>query len=135
MNIGEAARQSGLPAKTIRFYEDIGLVLPNARRSNGYRDFGERDVHELRFVAHGRSLGFSVEQCRALLDLYRDRDRASAEVKAIAAARMADIDRKIEELRAMRATLEHFIERCHGDDRPECPILDGLASVGGVLAT
>jgi MerR family copper efflux transcriptional regulator len=135
MNIGEAARQSGLPAKTIRFYEDIGLVLPEARRANGYRDFGERDVHELRFVARARSLGFSVQQCRALLDLYRDRDRASAEVKAIAEARMADIDRKIEELRAMKTTLAYLIERCHGDDRPDCPILDDLANPGGAPLT
>jgi MerR family copper efflux transcriptional regulator len=135
MNIGEAARMSGLPAKTIRFYEDIGLVLPGARRANGYRDFGERDVHELRFVARARSLGFTVAQCRALLDLYRERDRASAEVKAIAAARMAEIDRKIAELQGMKTTLAYLIERCHGDDRPECPILDDLASVEGARET
>ena len=130
MNIGEAARRSGLPPKTIRFYGDIGLVRPNARRANGYRDFDDRDLHELRFVARARSLGFSVEQCRALLDLYRDRTRASAEVKAIAEARVADIDRKIEELVAMRATLQHLVERCHGDDRPECPIIDDFAGAG-----
>lgn len=131
MNIGEVVKRSGLPAKTIRFYEDIGLVQPTARRANGYRDFDDGDLHELRFVARARSLGFSVEHCRTLLDLYRDRSRTSAEVKAIAAARVADIDRKIAELVAMRATLEHLIERCHGDDRPECPILDDFARSPG----
>jgi MerR family transcriptional regulator, copper efflux regulator len=127
VNIGEVAKRSGLPAKTIRFYEDIGLVEPQARRANGYRDFDHRDLHELRFVARARSLGFTVEQCRALLDLFHDRSRASVDVKAIAQIRVAEIERKIEELMAMRATLEHLIERCHGDDRPECPILDDLA--------
>ena len=92
MNIGEVAKRSGLPAKTIRFYEDIGLVEPQARRANGYRDFDERDLHELRFVARARSL-----TCRALLDLFRDRSRASADVKAIARDRVAEIERKIEE--------------------------------------
>jgi len=127
MNIGEVARRSGLPAKTIRFYEDIGLVQPNARRPNGYRDFDQRDLHELRFVARARSLGFTVDECRALLDLYRNRSRASAEVKAIAAARMTEIDAKIESLQDMKATLSHLIARCHGDDRPDCPILEDLA--------
>lgn len=127
MNIGEVAKRSGLPPKTIRFYEDIGLVEPQARRSNGYRDFDDRDLNELSFVARARSLGFTVEQCRALLDLYRDRSRASADVKAVARARVADIDRKIRELTAMRATLEHLIERCHGDDRPDCPIIEDFA--------
>ena len=127
VNIGEVAKRSGLPAKTIRFYEDIGLVEPQARRANGYRDFDHRDLHELRFVARARSLGFTVEQCRALLDLFRDRSRASADVKSIAQARVTDIERKIEELMAMRATLEHLIERCQGNDRPECPILEDFA--------
>ena len=127
MNIGEVARRSGLPAKTIRFYGEIGLVEPQGRRLNGYRDFDERNLHELRFVARARSLGFTVEQCRTLLDLFRDRGRASADVKAIARARVADIEHKIAELTAMRATLEHLIERCHGDDRPDCPILEDLA--------
>ncbi len=130
MNIGEAARQSGLPAKTIRFYDDILLIRPSARRANGYRDYDARDLHELRFVGRARSLGFSVEQCRLLLDLYRDRGRASAEVKALAAARMAEIERKIAELRGMQATLAALIEHCHGDQRPECPILEDLAGTG-----
>jgi MerR family transcriptional regulator, copper efflux regulator len=127
VNIGEVAKRSGLPVKTIRFYEDIGLVQPNARQPNGYRDFDGRDLHELRFVARARSLGFTVEECRTLLDLYRDRSRASAEVKAIATARVADIEHKIAALVAMKATLEHLIERCHGDQRPDCPILADLA--------
>lgn len=127
MNIGVVVKRSGLPAKTIRFYEDIGLVQPTARRANGYRDFDDSDLHELRFVARARSLGFRVEDCRTLLDLYRNRSRTSAEVKVVAKAHLVDIERKIAELVAMRGTLEHLIERCHGDDRPECPILDEFA--------
>ena len=128
MNIGEAARRSGLTAKTIRFYEQIGLIRPAPRAGNAYRDYGERDVHVLRFVARARALGFSVEQCRELLALYADRARASADVKAIAQAHIADIERRVAELAAMRATLRHLVERCHGDDRPDCPILEELAA-------
>ena len=127
MNIGEAARQSGLPAKTLRYYEDIGLVTPARRSGSGYRDYGERDVHRLRFLQRARSLGFSVEQCRELLALYDDRDRASADVKAMALARIADIERKMVELSAMKATLAELARRCHGDARPDCPILEDLA--------
>ena len=130
MNIGEAARRSGLTTKTIRFYEDIGLVPAAGRDVNGYRRYGEREVHLLHFVHRARSLGFGVEQCRELLQLYADRDRASADVKAIAQARIADIDRKIAELEAMKATLAELVTRCHGDDRPDCPILEGLAAAG-----
>ena len=129
MNIGDAAERSGLPAKTIRYYEDIGLVTPSGRRANGYRDYDDRDVHRLRFVQRSRSLGFTVEECRELLGLYADTNRASADVKAIATERIADIDRKIAELEAMRHTLTRLAEQCHGDDRPDCPILDGLAAV------
>ena len=127
MNISEAAERSGLPAKTIRYYEDIGLVGPASRRSNGYRDYAERDVHTLRFLNRARNLGFSVEDCRALAALYTDRNRKSADVKALAQARIDDIDRKLAELRAMRHTLQHLADRCHGDDRPDCPILEDLA--------
>ncbi len=127
MNIGEAARRSGLPTKTIRFYEDIGLVPAAGRDANGYRRYGEREVHLLHFIHRARSLGFSVEQCRELLALYGDRDRASADVKAIALARISDIDRKVAELEAMKATLGELAKRCHGDERPDCPILEGLA--------
>ena len=128
MNIGEAAKRSGLTTKTIRFYEDIGLVPAAGRDPNGYRRYGEREVNQLRFVHRARSLGFSVEDCRELLALYGDRERASADVKALAVARIRDIERKIEELEAMKATLEHLAERCHGDARPNCPILEDLAA-------
>lgn len=126
MNIGEVAAESGLPAKTIRYYEDIGLVRP-ARTTNGYRDFADADIHKLRFLARARSLGFTIEDCRALMALYEDRGRASADVKAVAEQHLDQIARKIDELEAMRGTLAHLIDKCHGDDRPDCPILDGLA--------
>ena len=128
MNIGEAAKKTGLTTKTIRFYEDIGLVPAAGRDPNGYRRYGEHEVNQLRFVHRARSLGFSVEDCRELLALYGDRERASADVKALAVARIRDIERKIEELEAMKATLQHLAERCHGDERPHCPILEDLAA-------
>ena len=130
MNISEAAAQSGLRAKTIRYYEDIGLVGPARRRDNGYRDYAPRDVHMLRFLSRARGLGFSVEECRALVALYADTGRKSAAVKEIALIRVCDIDVKIGELQAMRATLVELAETCHGDDRPDCPIIDDLASRG-----
>lgn len=126
MNIGQAARRSGLPAKTIRYYEEIGLIVPG-RRDNDYRDYGEIELHELRFVASARALGFSLDQVRALLALYRDKDRASADVRAAARAHIAEIRAKIAELRAMERTLTNLVEACHGDERPDCPILEGLA--------
>ena len=126
MNIGTAARQSGLPPKTIRYYEDIGLLTAD-RAVNGYRDYSAEDVHRLRFVQRSRSLGFSVEECRQLLSLYTDRDRASADVKAIATEKLGEIDRKIAELTGLREMLGHLVENCHGDARPECPIIDGLS--------
>lgn len=126
MNIGEASRASGLPAKTIRYYEDIGLVRA-ARGVNGYRDFSEQDAHKLAFLGRSRSLGFSIEECRTLLSLYEDRGRASADVKAVAAEHMERITQKIDELQALKSTLETLVTRCHGDDRPDCPILDDLA--------
>jgi len=130
MNIGQAAERSGLPTKTIRYYEDVGLLQP-ARRANGFRDYGDREVHDLRFVARARGLGFSVEQCRHLLDLYRDRSRASAEVKQVAADHIEMIRAKIEELKSMERTLSALIDRCQGDDRPDCPVLDELSGDGG----
>ena len=126
MNIGQAAERSGLPTKTIRYYEDVGLLQP-ARRANGFRDYGDRDVHDLRFIARARGLGFSVEQCRHLLDLYRDRSRASAEVRQVAADHIEVIRAKIDELKSMERTLSALIEQCHGDDRPDCPVLDELS--------
>lgn len=131
MNIGMAARRTGLPAKTIRYYEEIGLI-PQARRTEaGYRAYSEADVGTLRFVQKARSLGFSVKDVGALLAMWQDRGRASADVKALALAHADEIDRKIAELEAMRQTVLHLAERCHGDDRPECPILDDLAGGGG----
>lgn len=126
MNIGEVAEASGLPAKTIRYYEDIGLVHPT-RGANGYRDFSETEAHKLTFLSRARSLGFSIEDCRSLLSLYEDRERASADVKRIAADHLDRIARKIAELEALRSTLDELVVRCHGDDRPDCPILDGLS--------
>jgi Cu(I)-responsive transcriptional regulator len=126
MNIGQAAERSGLPTKTIRYYEDIGLLKP-ARRANGFRDYGDKDIHELRFIARARGLGFSVEECRHLLELYRDKDRASAEVRAMASIHIKAIHQKIEMLKEMENTLADLIHRCAGDSRPDCPILSELA--------
>jgi Cu(I)-responsive transcriptional regulator len=127
VNIGEAAARSGVPAKTIRYYEDIGLVAAAPRTAGGYRTYDEYDVHVLRFVQRARSLGFSVNECRQLLDLYRDPHRMSGEVKALTMRRIAEIDRKIAELGAMRAALVRLADNCHGDDRPQCPIIENLA--------
>src|SRR5262245_51406991 len=126
MNIGDASERSGLPAKTIRYYEDIRLLKP-ARSDNGYRDYSVEDVHRLKFLQRARSLGFTVEECRQLLSLYGDRERESADVKAIAESKLVEIDRKIAELVGMRKTLQHLVHNCHGDHRPDCPILDELA--------
>ena len=127
MNIGQAARRSGVPAKTIRYYETIGLIDRAERSDGNYRVYGSSDVETLRFIQRARSLGFSVSEVAELLALWRDRSRSSARVKALAQRHLTDMDRKIAELRSMRATLERLVERCHGDQRPECPILDDLA--------
>ena len=127
MNIGAAARHSGVPAKTIRYYESVGLIAPAERTAAGYRVYDTRDVETLRFVQRARSLGFSVDDVGSLLALWQDRQRSSAEVKALARRRVDDIDRKIAELTEMRATLTDLMQRCHGDQRPDCPILSGLA--------
>ena len=124
--IRDAEKATGLPAKTIRYYEEIGLVRPG-RAQNGYRVFYPHHMHELAFVARARGLGFSVEECRALLTLYRDKDRASGEVRAIAKAHLAEIDAKIAALTGMRDTLRHLVQSCAGDERPDCPILADLA--------
>jgi Cu(I)-responsive transcriptional regulator len=126
MNIKEVAAASNLPAKTIRYYEEIGLVRA-ARGANGYRHFSERDVRMLSFLSRARSLGFSIDDCRSLLSLYGDRERASADVKRIARDHLDRIAVKIAELDAMRNTLQTLVTRCHGDDRPDCPILEDLA--------
>ena len=128
MNIGQTSRASGLSAKTIRYYDDIGLVEP-ARRGNGYRAYSDGHLHNLRFLARARSLGFSIEECRRLLSLYEDRDRASADVKKMTQAHIASIEEKIAQLEGMRTTLAGLVAACHGDERPACPILDDLAGM------
>lgn len=126
MNISATAELTGLPTKTIRYYEEIGLVVPT-RSDNGYRSFNAADVHRLTFIARSRNLSFSIEECRGLLSLYSDKHRASSDVKQIAEEKIAEIDHKIEELTAMRATLRQLATTCHGDERPDCPILNNLA--------
>jgi Cu(I)-responsive transcriptional regulator len=126
MNIGDASRHSGLPAKTIRYYEEIGLVMP-ARHDNGYRAYAEADTHKLSFLRRARGLGFSIEDCRSLLSLYENKARASADVKALALTRISEVDRKIAELEKLRAALHHLSEACLGDSMPECPILNDLS--------
>ena len=128
MNIGEVAKLAELPIKTIRYYEDIGFIQPK-RSANGYRSFRQSDVHKLAFLGRARSLGFSIEDCRALLHLYGDDKRASADVKRIAQEHLTRIDAKVKELQTMRHTLSHLIEACAGDDRPSCPILSDLATL------
>ncbi len=127
MNIGQAAKQSNVSAKTIRYYESIGLIAPASRTDSGYRTYSEKDVQTLSFIHHARNLGFSVKDVSMLLDLWRNQKRASADVKALATAHIAAVDRKIGELQRMRDTLLDLTHRCHGDDRPDCPILEGLA--------
>ena len=131
MNIGVVARQSGVAAKTIRYYESVGLIAPAVRTAAGYRVYDHRDVEMLRFIQRARSLGFSVEDVGNLLALWQDRQRSSSEVKALARRRVEDIDRKMAELEEMRASLTDLMQRCHGDQRPDCPILSGLAGAPG----
>lgn len=126
MNIKSVSEATGLPAKTIRYYEDVGLVQP-AREANGYRVFSTNDLHKLAFLARARSLGFPVESCRNLLALYDDKDRASADVKALAQHHLNEIDQKLRELTTMRDTLSELVQSCAGDNRPDCPILSDLA--------
>ncbi|WP_313369709.1 Cu(I)-responsive transcriptional regulator [Achromobacter animicus] len=126
MNIGRAAKESGISAKMIRYYESIGLISPPVRTDSGYRVYSEHDVHTLRFVRRARDLGFSVEQMNELLALWQDRSRASADVKRIALEHVEELERKAEALREMAATLKHLAQHCHGDERPDCPILENL---------
>ena len=127
MNIGEVAQKSGLPAKTIRYYEEIGLIKP-LRDTNGYRALRESDLHKLAFLGRARSLGFRIEDCRNLMELYEDDARASADVKNIAKEHLEQINIKISELEAMRSTLTLLVKSCAGDHRPDCPILKDLAN-------
>jgi len=125
MNIGQAAKMAGLPAKTIRYYEDIGLVKPG-RDTNGYRAFVKTDIHKLTFLARARALGFSIEDCRDLLALWEDKSRASSDVRQIAQEHLTQIETKIADLQDMRDTLQVLVRDCAGNDRPDCPILNSL---------
>ena len=127
MNIGAAASASGVTAKMIRHYESIGLLPPAERRPNAYRDYGEREVHELRFIKRARRLGFSTGEIAALLALWRDRARPSRDVRRIAERHVGELEARIAEMQAMAKTLAALVEACCGDDRPDCPILDDLA--------
>lgn len=127
MNIGQAARASGVSAKMIRYYESIGLIASADRTESNYRVYGNNDVHTLRFIKRARSLGFSMEETATLLALWQDRSRASADVNHIASAHVAELDKRICELQEMRDTLKHLVHCCADDDRPDCPILNSLA--------
>jgi len=131
MNIGEAASASGVSAKMIRHYEGVGLLPPANRTASGYRQYSDKEVSTLRFIRHCRDLGFSLEQIGELLDLWQNRKRSSRQVKALAQAHIAELDAKLKELQEMRSTLEHLVHCCNGDDRPDCPIIESLASGRG----
>jgi Cu(I)-responsive transcriptional regulator len=126
MNIGQAAKTSGVSAKMIRHYESVGLFAQAMRTESGYRQYGDKEIRTLRFIRHSRALGFSIEQIRELLGLWQDRKRPSRLVRALAQAHIAELDEKLKELQAMKATLEHLVHGCHGDERPDCPIIDEL---------
>ena len=127
MNIGQAAKASGVSAKMIRHYEQVGLFPGPKRTDAGYRQYGDNEVHTLRFIRHARDLGFSIEQIGELLALWHNRRRSSRQVKALAQTQIDKLELKLREIEAMKATLEHLVHCCHGDDRPDCPILESLA--------
>lgn len=127
MNIGEAAKASGVSAKMIRHYESVGLFPEAHRTDSGYRQYSDKEVSTLRFIRQSRDLGFSIEQIRELLGLWQNRRRPSRQVKALAQAHIQELDQKLQELHTMKATLEHLVHCCNGDDRPDCPIIDNLA--------
>ncbi len=127
MNIGQAASASGVPAKTIRYYESIGLIPPATRGENGYRYFSGPDIEILKFIQHARHLGFSVKDVGGLLELWQDKNRTSADVKKLALRHISDVEKRIQELDSIRRTLVDLTDRCHGDDRPDCPIIEDLA--------
>ncbi len=127
MNVGAAARATGISAKMIRYYERTGLIAPVPRTGAGYRTYTEADLHTLRFIRRARDLGFSIESIRKLLALWHDRSRSSREVRALATQTMAGLQARIAEMQAMTQALGHLARHCHGDDRPDCPILDDLA--------
>ncbi|MEC6745617.1 Cu(I)-responsive transcriptional regulator [Pseudomonas qingdaonensis] len=128
MNIGQAAKRTGLSAKMIRYYESIGLLKPASRSDSGYRLYQQDDLHALAFIKRSRDLGFSLEEVAKLLTLWQDRQRASADVKALANEHITDLNRRIDELVSLRDTLSELVAHCQGDDRPDCPILKDLAA-------
>lgn len=127
MNIGEASRASGLPIKTIRYYEDVRLITPH-RQENGYRVFNDHNLYKLKFLYRSRSLGFSIKECSELLELYDDPDRTSAQVKSITQNRLSDIEQKIKKLQTIKSTLKYLVGFCQGSDDHECTILNSLAN-------
>lgn len=129
MNISEAARRSGLTSKAIRYYEDIGLIAPARRGENGYRQYQAEAVEELHFLARARDVGFDLEECRQLLHLFRDKGRQSRHARELVLEKSADLQARIDRLQAMQSVLENMASRCHGDEGPECAILDDLAGV------
>lgn len=129
MNIGELSKASGVSSKMIRYYEQIGLTRPALRTVSSYRVYGDKDVHTLQFVRRARDLGFSVQQIKELLALWGDRSRNSADVKAVALEHIAELESKIAAIEEMTKTLKHLACHCHGDDRPECPIIEEIAKV------
>jgi Cu(I)-responsive transcriptional regulator len=134
MNIGQASKASGVSAKMIRHYESVGLFPNTARTESGYRQYTDKELSTLRFIRQSRDLGFSIDQIRELLGLWQDNRRPSRQVKHLASAHIAELDAKLQELQAMKATLQHLVHCCHGDERPDCPILQTLAEPGAVAA-
>ena len=134
MNIGEAAKSSGVSAKMIRHYESLGLFPQASRTESGYRQYTDKEIGTLRFIRQSRDLGFSLEQIRELLGLWQNRRRSSRQVRALAQAHLEELDAKLRELQEMKATLEHLVHCCHGDDRPDCPIIESLESNGPQVA-
>ena len=128
LTISRAAQRSGVPPKTIRYYESVGLIVPAARGENNYREYGDKEIEVLRFINRARGLGFSLKEVKKLLALYRDRNRPSREVKRLALRHIDDLDRKIAELNTIKKAILELVEKCQGDDRPDCPILDDLGS-------
>ena len=131
MNIGEASAKAGVTPKMVRHYESLGLLPKVHRTESGYRVYGESEVHTLRFIKRSRDLGFSIPEIAELVRLWQDRKRPSANVKKVASAHLAELDRKIKEMESMRKTLQHLVHCCQGDGRPDCPILEDLAGSGG----
>ena len=127
MNIGKAADQAGLPTKTVRYYDDIGLVLPSSRTQTGYRNYDISSIEKLIFVKRARSFDFSIKECRELLGLYEEKNRSSSDVRKIAIHHLEEIKRKEEDLKKLRIELDHLVNACAGDDRPDCPIIDYLS--------